>query len=279
MNKALVCGDKVLDLSAPVVMGILNVTPDSFSDGGQYHHLDRALAHAETMVNAGAKIIDVGGESTRPGASVVGEQEELDRVVPVVEALCQRLDIVVSVDTSTPAVMTSSAASGAHMLNDVRALEREGALLAASKTGLPICLMHMKGAPESMQDNPVYRDVVDDVVEYLETRIEVAESFGIERQRLLVDPGFGFGKRYSHNYELLDRLEILQNFGLPVLTGLSRKRMIGEAVGADIPEERITGSVSGAVICALKGASILRVHDVRETVSALKVVQAMMGSR
>lgn len=271
------CGNRELDLSYPVVMGILNVTPDSFSDGGRYQTLDKALVYAEQMVRQGAVMIDIGGESTRPGAATVTEQEELDRVLPVVEALAHSIDVTISVDTSTPSVMTAAAAAGAHFLNDVRALERPGAPAAAAATGLPVCLMHMKGTPASMQDNPVYQDVLPEVVQYLCKRLLVAEEAGISQERLLIDPGFGFGKRYDHNYELLRRLDELQVIGVPVLAGLSRKSMIGQACGREAPAERMWGSVAGAVACAMKGAAILRVHDVFETVEALKVVRAMQG--
>lgn len=274
---SLLCGNRELDLSYPAVMGILNVTPDSFSDGGCYQRVDEALHHAETMVGQGAVMVDVGGESTRPGASPVSEQEELDRVVPVVEALARSVDVCISIDTSTPSVMTAAAAAGAHFLNDVRALERDGALEAASVTGLPVCLMHMKGVPASMQNNPLYRNVVTDVLDYLDKRLSAAESAGLNKTQLLIDPGFGFGKSYEHNYELLQRLDELQTLGVPVLAGLSRKTMIGQACGQTLPAERVLGSVAGAVACAMKGAAILRVHDVMETVEALKVVRAMQG--
>ncbi|MFL0807720.1 MAG: dihydropteroate synthase [Oceanobacter sp.] len=258
-------------------MGILNVTPDSFSDGGCYQRVDEALYHAETMVGQGAVMVDVGGESTRPGASPVSEQEELDRVIPVVEALARSVDVCISIDTSTPSVMTAAATAGAHFLNDVRALERDGALEAAAATGLPVCLMHMKGVPASMQNNPLYRNVVTDVLDYLDKRLSAAESAGLNKTQLLIDPGFGFGKSYEHNYELLQRLDELQTLGVPVLAGLSRKTMIGQACGQTLPAERVLGSVAGAVACAMKGAAVLRVHDVMETVEALKVVRAMQG--
>ena len=274
---SLLCGNRELDLSYPTVMGILNVTPDSFSDGGCYQRVDEALHHAETMVGQGAVMVDVGGESTRPGASPVSEQEELDRVVPVVEALARSVDVCISIDTSTPSVMTAAAAAGAHFLNDVRALERDGALEAAAATGLPVCLMHMKGVPASMQNNPLYRNVVTDVLDYLDKRLSTAESAGLNKTQLLIDPGFGFGKSYEHNYELLQRLDELQTLGVPVLAGLSRKTMIGQACGQTLPAERVLGSVAGAVACAMKGAAVLRVHDVMETVEALKVVRAMQG--
>lgn len=270
-----VCGNRQLDLSVPRVMGILNVTPDSFSDGGRFTVLDNALRHAEQMLNEGAALVDVGGESTRPGAAPVSEAEELERVVPVIEAIVQRLDVAVSVDTSNAEVIRASAQAGAHLINDVRALTRPGALAAAAASGLPVCLMHMNGEPQVMQAAPHYdRPIEDAVVEYLAQRIAACEAVGIGRERLLLDPGFGFGKTFEHNFRLLNRLERLHELGLPLLTGLSRKRMIGEATGNSVADERIAGSVSGAVICALKGAKILRVHDVKQTTEALRVVIA-----
>lgn len=270
-----VCGNRQLDLSVPRVMGILNVTPDSFSDGGRFTVLDNALRHAEQMLNEGAALVDVGGESTRPGAAPVSEAEELERVVPVIEAIVQRLDVAVSVDTSNAEVIRASAQAGAHLINDVRALTRPGALAAAAASGLPVCLMHMNGEPQVMQAAPHYDRLIEDaVVEYLAQRIAACEAVGIGRERLLLDPGFGFGKTFEHNFRLLNRLERLHELGLPLLTGLSRKRMIGEATGNSVADERIAGSVSGAVICALKGAKILRVHDVKQTTEALRVVIA-----
>ncbi len=269
------CGDRLLDLTAPKIMGILNVTPDSFSDGGRYQSLEQAVQRAALMQQQGAAIIDIGGESTRPGAAPVSVQEELDRVIPVLEAIAARLDVLISVDTSSPDVMTASAASGAHLLNDVRSLTREGALAAAAATGLPVCLMHMNGEPQVMQNNPVYSQPIEQaVLEQLQGSVARCEAGGIARDRLLVDPGFGFGKNHEHNYRLLNRLELLHDLGLPLLTGLSRKRMIGTATGKEQAHERIIGSVSGAVICAMKGAHILRVHDVRETAEALAVLTA-----
>lgn len=273
----LVCGDRTLDLTQPQVMGILNVTPDSFSDGGKFQILDDSLRHAEAMVDAGAAIIDVGGESTRPGAAPVSVQQELDRVIPVVEAIKQRLDTVVSVDTSTSQVITEGAAAGAGMINDVRALTRPQALDAAVKLSLPVCVMHMKGQPATMQDSPVYRDVVDEVAGFLESRIQVLIAAGIESNRIVIDPGFGFGKTLEHNLQLLRNLNRFVSLGLPILVGVSRKSMIGQLL--DLPvEERVIGSVSAAVSAYLKGAAIFRVHDVAETVQALKVVSAIEAS-
>lgn len=269
------CGSRTLNLEMPQVMGILNVTPDSFSDGGRFSDLDRALYHAEKMISDGASIIDIGGESTRPGAQSVTITQELDRVIPVIEALSQRFEVVVSVDTSTPEVMTQAAAVGVNIINDVRSLTREGALKAAAETGLPICLMHMNGEPQVMQNNPKYSVPVEQaVLAQLAESIERCEQAGIERSRLIVDPGFGFGKNNQHDYRLLNRLETLQTLKLPILTGLSRKRMIGAATQQENAADRIIGSVSAAVICALKGARIIRVHDVKATVEAMQVVSA-----
>lgn len=270
------CAQRSLDLSTPQVMGILNVTPDSFSDGGHFSDIDRALRHAEQMITDGATIVDVGGESTRPGAETVAEEEELDRVIPVVEAIAARLDVVISVDTSTARVMTQAAAAGAHLLNDVRALQRPGALQAAATTDLPVCLMHMQGCPETMQDDPHYNAVVKDVIDFLAERVAICEKAGIKRQRLLLDPGFGFGKTADHNFQLLNHLQQLSAMKLPLLIGLSRKRMIGAATGQEIADQRIYGSVAGAVISAMKGASIIRVHDVKATAEALAVVRATL---
>ncbi|MFC3681442.1 dihydropteroate synthase [Bacterioplanoides pacificum] len=258
-------------------MGILNVTPDSFSDGGRFNTLDTAVRQAEQMLADGAAIIDVGGESTRPGAQPVSEAQELERVIPVVEAIARRLDVLISVDTSTAAVIRESAAAGAHLINDVRALQREGALAAAAHSGLPVCLMHMQGDPQTMQQNPDYLDVVLEVIDFLERRVALCENAGISRDRILLDPGFGFGKSFAHNFELLNRLELLQRLDLPLLIGLSRKRMIGQASGCDEPAERVAGSLAGAVVSAMKGARILRVHDVRQTVQALAVVNATLS--
>ena len=271
------CGNRILDLSQPRVMGILNVTPDSFSDGGRFNSLDMALTHAQQMMNDGAVILDVGGESTRPGAAPVSEQEELDRVIPVVEKIAASLDVVISVDTSNARVMRESAAAGAHIINDVRSLIRPGALEAAAACGLPVCLMHMNGEPQVMQQAPQYELPVEEaVIHFLKAAIERCAAAGIDRSRILLDPGFGFGKTHEHNYRLLNRLEVLNELGLPVLAGLSRKRMIGEATAQPAADQRIIGSVTGAVICALKGAKILRVHDVKETAEAIRVVCATL---
>lgn len=283
MTTRLRCGNRELDLSRPRVMGILNVTPDSFSDGGCFVLRDAALAHARRMVAEGAAIIDVGGESTRPGAAPVGEQEELDRVMPLVESLVREVDVAISVDTSTAAVMRAAARAGAHLLNDVRALGRPGALNVAAASGLPVCLMHMRGQPATMQQAPVYGDVVAEVRDFLRERIDACMAAGIARDRLVVDPGFGFGKTLAHNLALLDRLGELLSLGVPVLAGLSRKSMVGavlaDAVGLRPADLRLHGSVGAAVIAAMQGARILRVHDVGPTADALAMVAAVQHQR
>ncbi|MFS1524857.1 dihydropteroate synthase [Microbulbifer sp. 2304DJ12-6] len=270
-------GKYTLDLATPVVMGVLNATPDSFSDGGSYYtagHLDLSLVlrRAGQMLGEGAAIIDVGGESTRPGAAPVSEQEEMDRVVPVVEAICANFAAIVSVDTSTPAVMRASAAVGAGLINDVRALERPGALEAAAETGLPICLMHMQGQPGTMQSAPSYADVVVEVADYLNSRVSACEAQGIARQRLILDPGFGFGKSDAHNLALLRSLSQLAPAGVPILAGLSRKSMIGRLLQREV-DQRLPGSLALAMLAAQRGARILRVHDVAETVDVLRLRQ------
>ncbi len=268
-------GNKVLNLAEPQVMGILNITPDSFSDGGELWQggkpaLDRILQRADAMVQAGATLLDVGGESTRPGAAQVGENEELERVAPVVEALVARFDAVLSVDTSNPAVITACANLGAGLINDVRALTRPGALKAAAATNLPVCLMHMQGEPDTMQKAPSYQDVVGDVIAYLQQRISACAAAGMSQDRVLVDPGFGFGKTLAHNLELLNAIERFSALKCPVLVGLSRKRMLGTLTGK--PEkERVSAGLAAAVVAVMKGASIVRTHDVPETVDALQI--------
>jgi len=273
------CGDKILDLSRPVVMGIVNATPDSFSDGGQLFsgsnlQVSAGLKRAEFMAVSGAKIIDVGGESTRPGAKAVSLQEELDRVLPLVEVIAAELDVVSSVDTSSPEVMRASASAGAGMINDVRALQREGALVAASATGLPVCLMHMQGEPACMQDGPVYNDVVGEVELFFRERLQAAEASGIPSSRVLLDPGFGFGKTTQHNLALLKRMKALLRFGCPLVAGLSRKSVIGSVLGRNL-DQRLAGSLALAMMAAQNGASIVRVHDVSETVDVLSMLGAV----
>lgn len=270
--------DSVLDLSHPHVMGILNVTPDSFSDGGRHNELIQALTHANEMINAGATIIDIGGESTRPGAADVSVEQELERVIPVVEAIAQRFEVWISVDTSKPDVIRESARAGAHIINDIRSLQEPGALEAAAATGLPVCLMHMQGEPKTMQQAPHYQDILRDVEDFFVRQIERCEAAGIKKSQLLLDPGFGFGKNLKHNYQLLAHLADYHHFGLPLLVGMSRKSMIGQLLNVG-PTQRLTGSIACAVIAAMQGAHILRVHDVKETVEAMRVVEATQSAK
>ncbi|WP_412536531.1 dihydropteroate synthase [Marinobacter sp. MIT932201] len=263
-----------LDMSRCHVMGILNVTPDSFSDGGQFNRPDAALARARQMVADGATFIDIGGESTRPGATPVSVQEELDRVCPVVEAAARELDAVISVDTSAPEVMAETANLGAGLINDVRALQRDGAPEVAAQASIPVCIMHIQGEPDTMQDRPEYRNVRREVSAFLTERLRVAELAGIRPENILLDPGFGFGKSLEHNLQLLACLEQMHILGHPLLVGVSRKSMLGHITGRDV-NERLPASVAAATIAAMKGASIIRVHDVRETVDAVRVVAAV----
>lgn len=271
------CGGRVLDLSRPQVMGILNVTPDSFSDGGRYAARDAALRHAAQMVAAGATLIDVGGESTRPGAAAVSVVEELERVAPVVEAILQEIDVVVSVDTSTPQVMTEAARLGAGLINDVRSLRREGALAAAAATGLPVCLMHMRGEPGDMQSDPRYQDVTREVGEFLAERVAVCAAAGIPAERIVLDPGFGFAKTLEHNLSLFKHMEGLHDLGRPLLVGVSRKSMIGAALQRPVGE-RLYGSLALAALAVVKGAAIVRVHDVAETVDVVRMIAAVQAA-
>ncbi|UZE24546.1 dihydropteroate synthase [Pseudomonas sp. B21-056] len=268
------CGSRVLDLAHVHVMGILNVTPDSFSDGGRFGQLDAALRHAEAMVVAGATLIDVGGESTRPGARAVSPLEELERVAPVVERIHRELDVIISVDTSTPAVMRETARLGAGLINDVRSLQRDGALDAAAATGLPVCLMHMLGEPGTMQNDPHYRDVTREVGEFLAERMSQCALAGIPAERLLLDPGFGFAKTLDHNLSLFKHMEALHALGRPLLVGVSRKSMIGNALGRPVGE-RLYGGLALAALAITKGAQILRVHDVAETMDVVRMIAAV----
>lgn len=264
-----------LEFDVPAVMGILNVTPDSFSDGGRFTGHEAALRQATTMARDGAAIIDVGGESTRPGAADVSEQEELDRVLPVIEAVVAAVDVPVSIDTSKPSVMRAAVAAGASMINDIRALREDGALQAAVELGCPVCLMHMQGKPRTMQQEPVYGDVVAEVAEFLAGRVRACVAAGVAEDRIIVDPGFGFGKKPRHNIELLSNLRQLQSVGRPILAGLSRKSTLGELTGRGVGE-RLPASIAAAVIAVIGGATIVRVHDVRETVDALRVAAAVL---
>ena len=267
-----------LDLSYPQVMGILNVTPDSFSDGGRFKQIDNALRHANEMIQAGATIIDIGGESTRPGAADVSVEEVLDRVIPVAEAIAKNFEIWVSVDTSKPEVMRESDRVGVHLINDIRALQEPGAMDAALETGLPVCLMHMQGMPRTMQHEPRYQVVVAEVDAFFVEHIARCLDAGIERSKLLLDPGFGFGKNLKHNYQLLAHLSDFHHFELPLLVGMSRKSMIGQLLNVP-PEQRVVGSVTCAVIAAMQGAQIIRVHDVKETAEAMRVVEATLSAK
>lgn len=267
------CGERALSLDRPRVMGILNVTPDSFSDGGRFDSLDSAIRQTDRMLAEGADIIDVGGESTRPGAADVSEQQELDRVLPVVEAIAARFDTIISLDTSKPAVMREGASAGVGMINDVRALQQDGALAVARESGLPVCLMHMQGQPRSMQQAPRYGDVVEEVGRFLAQRRDACVDAGIDVTRIVLDPGFGFGKTLAHNLQLLGQLQQLSGH-LPLMVGLSRKRMFAQILGSDTAD-RQTASVAAALLCVERGAAIVRVHDVAPTVQALAVHQAM----
>lgn len=266
-----------ITLDCPAVMGILNTTPDSFSDGGRFTAPSAAIMHAEQMVMDGAAIIDVGGESTRPGAQDVQEQEEIDRVVPVIEAIRSALDVAISVDTSKPGVMRAAVAAGATMINDVRALRAEGALQAAAELQQAVCLMHMQGQPRTMQQDPQYDDVVADVTQFLRERVSECIRAGIADHLLVIDPGFGFGKTPEDNVELLANLRQLQEIGPPLLIGVSRKSTLGMLTGREV-DERQPASVAAAVLAVERGASIIRAHDVAETVDALRVVRAVIKS-
>ena len=282
-QKRLQCGSKILDLSKPAVMGVLNITPDSFSDGGNVFSqaqvdLSKVLTTVSKMIDDGADIIDLGGESTRPGAKPVSVQQELDRVIPVLNSLTANFDSVFSVDTSTPEVMKEAASAGAHIINDVRALRREGALDAAFETGLPVCLMHMQNQPKNMQDNPEYRDVLAEVLEFLSERRQQCLNLGMQADQILLDPGFGFGKTLAHNLSLFNGLSTMAKESHPILVGLSRKSMIGQILDADV-NDRLIGSVTMALLAAqaiygADGSAILRVHDVKETKQALNIWQA-----
>lgn len=262
------CG-RELDLSQPRIMGILNITPDSFSDGSRFNQLDSALFHAEKMMEEGAEIIDVGGESTRPGAIYVSEQEEMDRVVPVIEQLAEKLDVMISIDTYKSAVMAAACQAGAHFINDIKALQEPGALKIAAESQALICLMHMQGEPQSMQDHPAYKNVVDEVSHFLNNRVASCLAAGISPEKLILDPGFGFGKTLEQNFELLGRLNEMQST-YPLLIGVSRKSMIGNLLNRSV-DERLAGSIAAALYALAQGARIIRVHDVQATSDAVKV--------
>ncbi|MDF2641492.1 MAG: folP [Pseudomonas sp.] len=268
------CGNRVLDLAHTHVMGILNATPDSFSDGGRYRQLDAALRHAEAMVQAGATLIDVGGESTRPGAPPVSLAEELDRVAPVVEVIARELDVIISVDTSTPEVMSETARLGAGLINDVRSLRRPGAREAAAATGLPVCLMHMLGEPGTMQNDPHYDDLVGEVTAFLVEQMVQCQAAGIDSSRIILDPGFGFAKTLEHNLSLFKHMPSLLALGRPLLVGVSRKSMIGAVLNRPV-NERLHGGLALAALAMTKGARILRVHDVAETADVVRMIAAV----
>ena len=266
--------DRLLDLTSPKIMGILNFTPDSFSDSGKFFTLDKALFQVEKMLNDGADIIDIGGESTRSNAEIVTLEQELERVVPLVEAVRKRFDCLISVDSSKAEVFRQSALVGADILNDIRALQEPNALETAVELGLPVCLMHMQGTPQNMQQNPEYDDVVEEVADFLNQRIFACTMAGIPKEHIILDVGFGFGKTVQHNYQLLKHLNAFVASGYPVLAGLSRKSMIGNVVNKPV-DQRVAGSIAGALLAVQNGAKIVRVHDVAETADALKVWQAM----
>lgn len=278
--KILRCGQRELDLSRPVVMGVLNVTPDSFSDGGQYFRqnqlsVDVVLRQAEAMVSSGAGVLDVGGESTRPGASPVSVAEEMDRVLPVIEQLNQQFDVVISLDSSQPLVIEAASKLGIGLINDVRSLMLPGALEIAANTGLPVCLMHMQGeSPATMQLKPEYGDVMADVLGFLQQQVSRCREAGISADQIIVDPGFGFGKSLRHNLILLNRLEQLVALGYPVLSGTSRKSMVGQVTGQPV-DQRLAGSLATALLAVQKGAALIRVHDVAQTVDALNMLEAV----
>lgn len=277
ITPSLDCAGRILKLDRPQVMGIVNVTPDSFSDGGAHATAEAAVAHALELAEEGADLLDIGGESTRPGAEEVSVEEELRRVIPVIEALAKRTSVPISIDTSKPEVMRAAVAAGAGMINDVYALRREGALEAAAALGVPVVLMHMLGEPRSMQQAPDYDDVVGDVHRFLTERLFAAEMSGIAKKNLIVDPGFGFGKNTRHNLALLAQLERFAELGVPVLAGLSRKRTLGELTGREAAQDRVFASVAAHLIAAQRGARLLRVHDVAATVDALKVWNAVVA--
>jgi len=276
MNKPLECGRHTLDLSQPQVMAVLNITEDSFSDGGRWINPERAIDRAVQMVAEGAGIIDIGGESTRPGAIPVSLSEELDRVIPVIEAISATLEIPISIDTSKAEVMTAAVAAGAGMINDVWGLRQAGALQAAANANVPVCIMHMQGQPGNMQKQPQYRDVLEEISDFFSQRIAAATAAGIEADKLILDPGFGFGKTLEHNLTILAKLDAFNHFDLPLLVGISRKTMLGEITGAEL-SGRVPAGIAAATIAALQGAKIIRTHDVAASVQAMKLSYAVMA--
>lgn len=277
-QKVISCGSLELDLSCPHVMGILNVTPDSFSDGGKHNSKVAAIVHAQQMIADGASIIDIGGESTRPGASMVEVEEEIQRVVPVVEALAQENNVIISIDTSQPRVIEAAVAAGAHIWNDVRALTRPGAIEMAARLNIPVIIMHMRGEPTTMNQLDQYDNVIEDVINELQQRIQAALSAGIRQEHIIVDPGFGFAINAQQNLTLLNALWRFTDLGYPVLSGLSRKRFVGEVLQGASADQRMVGSVTGHLLSLQQGASIVRVHDVKATVDAVRMWQAMLAA-
>ncbi len=271
--------NRILNLDTPKIMGILNVTPDSFSDGGQWNAVDKALEHAQDMIAAGASIIDIGGESTRPGAAFVSVEEEISRVIPVVKALREHNSkILISIDTSQPEVITEAIQAGADIWNDIRALTVKDAVATASKLQIPVILMHMQGTPFTMQNHPHYDDTLSEVIAFLQERVEICLNAGIKRENIILDPGFGFGKSVNDNFTLLNHLEDFVNLGYPLLSALSRKSMLGAACNLPNPQDRLIGSVAGALISFMKGAQMVRVHDVKETRQALEIYLATVNA-
>jgi len=270
-------GSRTLNLDRPQVMGVLNITPDSFSDGGKFFDYDAAIRQAEIMQEAGAAIIDVGGESTKPGADGVSEGEELDRIMPVIAAIAGSSDVAISIDTSKPAVMLAAVQAGASMINDIYALRQEGAMEAASRLDAAVCLVHMLGEPGTMQDKPSYQDIPGDILEFLSRRLAACRSAGIKADRIVIDPGFGFGKTHEHNVCLLASLRQFQTLEAPLLVGLSRKHTLGHLTGKGV-EDRLSSGIAAAVLAVERGANIVRTHDVEATVDALKIAHAVMQS-
>lgn len=277
ISNQFICGKYQLDLTRPHVMGIVNVTPDSFSDGGRYASTELAVSHALQQVAEGADILDIGGESTRPNAIPVGLEEELDRVIPVIERLAREVDVPLSIDTYKPQVMREAVKVGAAIINDIRGLQEPGALQAAAEGNAGVCVMHMQGTPQTMQKDPVYQDVVQEVKAFLLQRLQACEAAGIPAERIVLDPGFGFGKRTAHNIALLNGLPDILELGRPLLVGLSRKSVLGQIVGSDV-DQRLHASLAASVISAMNGGRIVRVHDVKATVDALKVVDAVINA-
>lgn len=266
--------NRTLDLNKPIIMGIVNVTPDSFSDGGNYHSVDDAFNQAMRLIKDGAEILDIGGESTRPGAPDVALQEELERVIPVIKRIREASDCVISIDTSKAAVMEAAIEAGADIINDVRALQEPGALeVAAKHSDVPVCLMHMQGQPRTMQTNPTYENLISEIYQFFEERVLTCSKAGINQNRIILDPGFGFGKTLNHNFEILEKFNEFSTLGLPLLAGLSRKSMFGQLLNRET-SERVAASLAGALLCAQKGAHIIRVHDVQETADVIGVWQA-----